>query len=76
MIFESQMRSHIVYMCANGCGYVERARMWDSPPHGRDGQLRCPDCGANVWDYPGLTRTEAVETQDQGYSRVERFYRL
>jgi hypothetical protein len=73
---ENSIRTHVVYMCSSGCGYVERARMWDSPPFGHDGQLRCPDCGGQVWDYLRLTKNEAIETMDHGYSRVERLYRL
>jgi hypothetical protein len=76
MIFESQMRPYVVYICGAGCGYVERSMVWDSSPLGHDGQLRCPDCGSQAWDYPRLTKREAIETVDQGISRVERFHRL
>lgn len=76
MIFESEMRPYAVYMCANGCGYVERSMQWDSPPIGRDGEYRCPDCGAQAWDYPRLTKSEAIDLVNQGIGRVERFHRL
>jgi hypothetical protein len=75
MLFESEMRTHAVYMCSAGCGYVERGRVWDSAPVGNTGYT-CPDCGASAWDYYGLSKSEAIDLVNQGYSRVERFYRL
>ena len=75
MLYESQIKTYVVYTCSSGCGYVERARVWDSPPFGRDGELRCPDCGAQAWEHRGLSKREAVLVQDEGLARAERFWR-
>lgn len=69
-------RSFAVYTCSVGCGYTEKSRMWDSPPIGRDGDLRCPDCGGQVWDYLYMTRSEAQALYDLGIERVERSHML
>lgn len=65
--------NYAVFVCGNGCGYVERARMWDSPPIGRDGELRCPDCGGQVWDYLRLDKDEANILVESGEASSMRY---
>jgi len=61
------MRSYVVYICSGGCGYSERARVWDSAPLGRDSILRCPECGMQAWEDRYLTKDEATSRQERGY---------
>lgn len=70
---QSEIPTHVVFVCSSGCGYVERGRQWDSPPIGRDGQLRCPDCGAQAWDYLRLTKVEADMAFEQGIDMAYRY---
>lgn len=75
MRHESEMRTYAVYVCSAGCGYVERGRVWDSAPVGNYGYT-CPDCGSPAWDYYGLGKSEAIEIENQGFSRAERVFRI